>query len=309
MEAIDEILRDGEFQMKAHESCWLLLLLCVAVVRRSWWASRWTTGWLPRRGRRTWRSGTPPPKTLSSAISARCRSAGCHWGALNLDTSPPCPWQWWPRRRIRRVRWRSMFFRLNNNCPVSGNFFFLWPWRHHWPQQIIANNALIFDLECHVIRKWLGYLPNSKKITSSTPGSVVPTWLWFFFRRSSFLPQSKHRCRCRSVVHSKLTPAVNVSVEYVTNSLIYSQRVSVLFFLLSVMFLPKKSKDKEVEPKSQVIEGISRLICTAKQQQTMLRGNSLHRPPATSSFCWSSGQLIPDVLTACFGWFIRKQKK
>lgn len=39
-----------------------------------------------------------------------------------------------------------------------------------------------------------------------------------------------------------------------------------------VMFLPKKSKDKEVESKSQVIEGISRLICTAKQQQTMLTG-------------------------------------
>lgn len=38
-----------------------------------------------------------------------------------------------------------------------------------------------------------------------------------------------------------------------------------------VMFLPKKSKDKDVEQKSQVIEGISRLICTAKQQQTMLR--------------------------------------
>ncbi|KAJ3613586.1 hypothetical protein NHX12_019832, partial [Muraenolepis orangiensis] len=38
-----------------------------------------------------------------------------------------------------------------------------------------------------------------------------------------------------------------------------------------VMFLPKKIKDKEVESKSQVIEGISRLICTAKQQQTMLR--------------------------------------
>uniref|UniRef100_A0A3P9K1K0 Phosphofurin acidic cluster sorting protein 2 n=1 Tax=Oryzias latipes TaxID=8090 RepID=A0A3P9K1K0_ORYLA len=37
-----------------------------------------------------------------------------------------------------------------------------------------------------------------------------------------------------------------------------------------VMFLPKKSKDKEVESKSQTIEGISRLICTAKQQQTML---------------------------------------
>ncbi|XP_051879652.1 phosphofurin acidic cluster sorting protein 2 isoform X5 [Pristis pectinata] len=38
-----------------------------------------------------------------------------------------------------------------------------------------------------------------------------------------------------------------------------------------VMFLPKKTKDKELESKSQVIEGISRLICTAKQQQTMLR--------------------------------------
>ncbi|KAF3845278.1 hypothetical protein F7725_008441 [Dissostichus mawsoni] len=37
-----------------------------------------------------------------------------------------------------------------------------------------------------------------------------------------------------------------------------------------VMFLPKKSKDK-VESKSQLIEGISRLICTAKHQQTMLR--------------------------------------
>ncbi|CAB1335648.1 unnamed protein product, partial [Coregonus sp. 'balchen'] len=38
-----------------------------------------------------------------------------------------------------------------------------------------------------------------------------------------------------------------------------------------VMFLPKKTKDKDMESKSQVIEGISRLICTAKHQQTMLR--------------------------------------
>lgn len=50
-----------------------------------------------------------------------------------------------------------------------------------------------------------------------------------------------------------------------------------LSFSTPVMFLPKKSKDKEVESKSQVIEGISRLICTAKHQQTMLRGNSLQR--------------------------------
>lgn len=57
-----------------------------------------------------------------------------------------------------------------------------------------------------------------------------------------------------------------------SESLIYSQRASLWFPPLPVMFLPKKSKDKEVESKSQVIEGISRLICTAKQQQTMLRG-------------------------------------
>ncbi|XP_053784368.1 phosphofurin acidic cluster sorting protein 2 isoform X3 [Desmodus rotundus] len=38
-----------------------------------------------------------------------------------------------------------------------------------------------------------------------------------------------------------------------------------------VMFLPKKAKDKDVESKSQCIEGISRLICTAKHQQNMLR--------------------------------------
>uniref|UniRef100_A0A8D1NN15 Phosphofurin acidic cluster sorting protein 2 n=1 Tax=Sus scrofa TaxID=9823 RepID=A0A8D1NN15_PIG len=38
-----------------------------------------------------------------------------------------------------------------------------------------------------------------------------------------------------------------------------------------VMFLPKKAKDKDTEPKSQCIEGISRLICTAKHQQNMLR--------------------------------------
>ncbi|KAM4041687.1 phosphofurin acidic cluster sorting protein 1-like [Anomaloglossus baeobatrachus] len=38
-----------------------------------------------------------------------------------------------------------------------------------------------------------------------------------------------------------------------------------------VMFLSKKPKEKEAEPRSQVIEGISRLICTAKNQNVMLR--------------------------------------
>lgn len=46
-------------------------------------------------------------------------------------------------------------------------------------------------------------------------------------------------------------------------------------FLLPVptIFLGKKPKEKDVDSKSQVIEGISRLICSAKQQQTILKGN------------------------------------
>lgn len=57
---------------------------------------------------------------------------------------------------------------------------------------------------------------------------------------------------------------------------------------LLVMFLPKKTKDKDVESKSQCIEGISRLICTAKHQQNMLRGE---RPRAQD---W--GGTCPGVL-------------
>ena len=43
-------------------------------------------------------------------------------------------------------------------------------------------------------------------------------------------------------------------------------------FPVPTIFLRKKPREKEVDSKSQVIEGISRLICSAKQQQTMLRG-------------------------------------
>uniref|UniRef100_A0A8C5N6D8 Phosphofurin acidic cluster sorting protein 2-like n=1 Tax=Gouania willdenowi TaxID=441366 RepID=A0A8C5N6D8_GOUWI len=38
-----------------------------------------------------------------------------------------------------------------------------------------------------------------------------------------------------------------------------------------VIFLSKKPREKELDSKSQVIDGISRLICTAKHQHTMLR--------------------------------------
>lgn len=54
------------------------------------------------------------------------------------------------------------------------------------------------------------------------------------------------------------------------------------------MFLPKKTKDKDVESKSQCIEGISRLICTAKHQQNMLRGEP-RRPRGRGRGPWSVG--------------------
>lgn len=45
-----------------------------------------------------------------------------------------------------------------------------------------------------------------------------------------------------------------------------------LSFPPAVIFLSKKPKEKDLDSKSQVIDGISRLICTAKHQHTMLRG-------------------------------------
>lgn len=44
-------------------------------------------------------------------------------------------------------------------------------------------------------------------------------------------------------------------------------------YSVPTIFLGKKPKERDVDSKSQVIEGISRLICSAKQQQTILKGN------------------------------------
>lgn len=58
------------------------------------------------------------------------------------------------------------------------------------------------------------------------------------------------------------------------------------------MFLPKKTKDKEAESKSQVIEGISRLICTAKHQQTMLKGDQPIRIHQSNHYNFQYNQKI-----------------
>ncbi|XP_053305330.1 phosphofurin acidic cluster sorting protein 1 isoform X2 [Spea bombifrons] len=70
----------------------------------------------------------------------------------------------------------------------------------------------------------------------------------------------------RSVVVSRLpgpdTPPGSMSLSVVTTEQ-RNKKVPTLFL--------KKPKEKETDAKSQIIEGITRLICSARQQQTMLR--------------------------------------
>ena len=50
--------------------------------------------------------------------------------------------------------------------------------------------------------------------------------------------------------------------------------MSLSFSVVPTIFLGKKPKEKDVDSKSQVIEAISRLICSAKQHHTMLKGTA-----------------------------------
>ncbi|XP_077910436.1 phosphofurin acidic cluster sorting protein 2 isoform X2 [Halichoerus grypus] len=82
------------------------------------------------------------------------------------------------------------------------------------------------------------------------------------------LPATKNTLKCtfRSLQVSRL-PSSGEAVATPTMSMTVVTKEK----NKKVMFLPKKTKDKDVESKSQCIEGISRLICTAKHQQNMLR--------------------------------------
>ncbi|CAH2256617.1 Hypothetical predicted protein [Pelobates cultripes] len=70
----------------------------------------------------------------------------------------------------------------------------------------------------------------------------------------------------RSLQVSRLPPAGETTLPNSMAMTIVTQEKN-----KKVMFLSKKPKEKEAESRSQVIEGISRLICTAKNQNTMLR--------------------------------------
>ncbi|KAG8514449.1 Phosphofurin acidic cluster sorting protein 2, partial [Galemys pyrenaicus] len=82
------------------------------------------------------------------------------------------------------------------------------------------------------------------------------------------LPAAKNTLKCsfRSLQVSRLPSSGEASATPTMSMTVVTKEKN-----KKVMFLPKKTKDKDAEPKSQRVEGISRLICTARQQQTMLR--------------------------------------
>nr|XP_045009919.1 phosphofurin acidic cluster sorting protein 2 isoform X3 [Jaculus jaculus] len=82
------------------------------------------------------------------------------------------------------------------------------------------------------------------------------------------LPTTKNTLKCtfRSLQVSRLPSSGEAAATATMSMTVVTKEKN-----KKVMFLPKKAKDKDVESKSQCIEGISRLICTAKHQQNMLR--------------------------------------
>ncbi|XP_073097834.1 phosphofurin acidic cluster sorting protein 2 isoform X5 [Manis javanica] len=82
------------------------------------------------------------------------------------------------------------------------------------------------------------------------------------------LPAAKNTLKCtfRSLQVSRLPSSGEAAATPTMSMTVVTKEKN-----KKVMFLPKKTKDKDVESKSQCIEGISRLICTAKHQQNMLR--------------------------------------
>ncbi|OCT68799.1 hypothetical protein XELAEV_18040090mg [Xenopus laevis] len=85
-------------------------------------------------------------------------------------------------------------------------------------------------------------------------------------KKDSISTKNTLKCTFRSLQVSRLPSNTDVPTAPIMSMTVVMKEKN-----KKVMFLPKKTKDKEVESKSQCFEGISRLICTAKHQQNMLR--------------------------------------
>ncbi|XP_069494836.1 phosphofurin acidic cluster sorting protein 2 isoform X2 [Ambystoma mexicanum] len=85
-------------------------------------------------------------------------------------------------------------------------------------------------------------------------------------KKDSSTAKNTLKCTFRSLQVSRLPSTIEMGSTPTMSMTVVTKEKN-----KKVMFLPKKTKDKDIEPKSQCIEGISRLICTAKHQQNMLR--------------------------------------
>ncbi|XP_071971350.1 phosphofurin acidic cluster sorting protein 2 isoform X2 [Engystomops pustulosus] len=85
-------------------------------------------------------------------------------------------------------------------------------------------------------------------------------------KRESTSAKNTLKCTFRSLQVSRLPSSNDVPAAPTMSMTVVTKEKN-----KKVMFLPKKTKDKDIESKYQCIEGISRLICTAKHQQNMLR--------------------------------------
>ncbi|XP_075060641.1 phosphofurin acidic cluster sorting protein 2-like isoform X2 [Mixophyes fleayi] len=101
-------------------------------------------------------------------------------------------------------------------------------------------------------------------------GLQVDYWQWPERRkdgdRRDTATKNTMRSNFRSLQVSRLPPPGESNLPLCMAMTIVTQEKN-----KKVMFLTKKPKEKDAESRSQVIEGISRLICTAKNQNTMLR--------------------------------------
>ncbi|XP_027622386.1 LOW QUALITY PROTEIN: phosphofurin acidic cluster sorting protein 2 [Tupaia chinensis] len=82
------------------------------------------------------------------------------------------------------------------------------------------------------------------------------------------LPTTKNTLKCtfRSLQVSRLPSSGEAAATPTMSMTVVTKEKN-----KKVMFLPKKTKDKDAESRSQRIEGIGRLICTARHQQDVLR--------------------------------------
>ncbi|XP_056117963.1 phosphofurin acidic cluster sorting protein 1a isoform X3 [Rhinichthys klamathensis goyatoka] len=79
------------------------------------------------------------------------------------------------------------------------------------------------------------------------------------------------RCAFRSLQVSRLPGFGNIELQTGSNTMSMTVVTKEKNKKVPTIFLGKKPKERDTESKSQIIEGITRLICSAKNQQTSLR--------------------------------------